>query len=172
MINAVRLIDFENGKVSLTVHCYNLAFLKDLIEKYPDNSIKLISYVFYMSYPGIENPYMNVPLENKSSLIVNDLELDMSLDDPLIITAIDKCSEMYKTPINRMYHSLSNALDKISNYFDEAEISDGKDGNLTQIINAAKNYGSIRDSFKKIKADFDEENKLVNWGGKDKAYDL
>jgi hypothetical protein len=172
MINAIRLIDFEDNKVTLTVHCYNLTFLKSLIEAYPKDAIKVMSYVFYMSYPGPENPYMNIPEEHKSNLIVQDLGLDISLDDPLFITAIEKCQELYKTPINRMYHSLSNALNKISNYFDQAEITDGKDGNLTQIINAAKNYGSIRDSFKKIKADFDEETKLVNWGGKDKAYDL
>ena len=172
MINAIRLIDFEDNKVSLTIHCYNLSFLKDLIETYPKDSVKVISYVFYMSYNGPENPYINVPVENKSALILSDLNLDISLDDPLFDIAVEKCKELYKTPINRMYHALSNALNKISNYFDEAEITDGKDGNLTQIINAAKNYGAIRDSFKKIKSDFDEETKQVNWGGKDKAYDL
>jgi hypothetical protein len=172
MINAIRLIDFEDNKVALTIHCYNLSFLKDLIDAYPEHSVKVVSYVFYMSYPGQENPYINIPMENRSEMIVQDLGLDISLDDKLFVTAIEKCTDLYKTPINRMYHSLSNALNKISNYFDEAEVTDGKDGNLTQIINAAKSYGSIRDSFKKIKADFDEENKLINWGGKDKAYDL
>jgi hypothetical protein len=172
MIDAVKLIDYEDGKVSLTIHCHNLQFLKVLLDKYQDNALKVISYVFYMSYPRHENPYFNIAASEKAELVALDLGIDFSLDDADINTAIEKCSKMYATPISRMYHSLSNALDKISNYFDEAEISDGKDGNLTQIINAAKNYGSIRDSFKKIKADFDEENKVVTWAGKDKAYDL
>lgn len=172
MIDAVKLIDYEDGKVALTVHCHNLQFLKVLIDKYEKNALKVISYVFYMSYPRHENPYSNIPLSEKSELIAMDLGIDFSLDDKDIVVAIEKCAKMYDTPISRMYHSLSNALDKISDYFDEAEISDGKDGNLTQIINAAKNYGSIRDSFKKIKSDFDEENKVVTWAGKDKAYDL
>lgn len=172
MIDAVKLIDYEDGKITLTIHCYNLQFLKCLIDKYENNALKVISYVFYMSYPRHENPYFNISAAEKAELVALDLGIDFSLDDKDIDTAIEKCSKMYATPISRMYHSLSNALDKISNYFDEAEISDGKDGNLTQIINAAKNYGSIRDSFKKIKSDFDEENKVVTWAGKDKAYDL
>lgn len=172
MIDAVKLIDYEEGKITLTIHCHNLQFLKVLVDKYQDNALKVISYVFYMSYPRHENPYCNVPASEKSELVAMDLGIDFSLDDKDIDTAVEKCAKMYSTPISRMYHSLSNALDKISNYFDDAEISDGKDGNLTQIINAAKNYGSIRDSFKKIKSDFDEENKVVTWAGKDKAYDL
>lgn len=172
MIDSIKLIDYEDGRVSLTVHCHNLEFLKVLIDKYQDNAIKVISYVFYMSYPRHENPYCNVPISEKSELIAMDLGIDFSLDDTDINKAIERCSKLYATPVSRMYHSLSNALDKLSNYFDDMEITDGKDGNLTQVMNAAKNYGAIRDSFKKIKADFDEENKVVTWAGKDKAYDL
>ncbi len=52
----IKLFDIENGVVIPTEHCYTLSTLKDLMDKYPDDYLKVYQYLFYMTCP---NPDLN-----------------------------------------------------------------------------------------------------------------
>lgn len=168
-----KLIDFEGGKVGLTVHCYNLAFLNDIIEAYPKKPehIKLISYLFYMTYPGPDNPYCNVSESELSEMIIQDLKLDVSLDDSLIDIALEKCRKLYTNRTTKSYRAMCVGMEKLEDYLMDVTLRDGKEGNISGVQTAIKNHGNIRESFKKVEADFEEEGKSTNWGGKEASYD-
>ncbi len=46
----IRLFDIHNGKVVPSEHCYTLKFLKDIMDEYGDESVKVYAYLFYIKY--------------------------------------------------------------------------------------------------------------------------
>lgn len=168
-----KLIDYENGKVALTVHCYNLDFLNDIIKAYPDKKehVKIISYLFYMTYPGPDNPYCNISESEVSEMIIYDLKLETSLDDALIDEGLERLRKLYTNRTTKSYRAMCVAMEKLEDYLMGVTLRDGKEGNISAIQTAIKNHASMRESFKKIESDFEEEGKSSNWGGKEASYD-
>ncbi len=50
-----KLFDIQNGTVVPTEHCYTLRTLKNIMEKYPDNYLKIYQYLFYDDFIFIKN---------------------------------------------------------------------------------------------------------------------
>ena len=100
----VRIFDIENGKVIPSEHCYTLNFLKSIVDAYPKEYMKILQYLFYMSCPNPEmNPFFNVPEHEKEDIIVEEVGLDISLDDELIVNGLKMCKKLYETPTYRAY---------------------------------------------------------------------
>jgi hypothetical protein len=66
---------------------------------------------------------------------------------------------------------MQKALDRISNYLATAQITDGKDGNIAQIRALAKDFDGIRQSFKGVYKDLQDEQQSKVRGGIGMAYD-
>jgi len=167
-----RLFDIENDKVRATEHCYTLKFLKDIMDNYPDNYIKVYEYLFYMTCPNPDfNPYFHMSEVEKEEVIIQDIEADFSTEDDLIQIALKKCAKMYETSTSRAYKGISSMLDRLATYMENTPITDGRDGNITALVSAAKNYDSIRTSFKGAYKDLKEEQQSHARGGAGLAYD-
>ena len=83
------LFDIENGSVKPTEHCYTLKALKDIMDNYPDNHLKIYLYLFYMTCPNPDmNPFFDIPEEDKEHIILKEIDADFSLDDDLIFNAL------------------------------------------------------------------------------------
>ena len=168
-----RLFDVQNGKVIPTEHCYTLKSLKDIMDNYPDEYLKIYQYLFYMTCPNPDmNPFFNVPHMDKEEIILKEIEAEFSTDDDDIFTALKACERMYETPTSRAYEGMQKALDRISRYLATAQITDGKDGNITQIRALAKDFDGIRQSFKGVYKDLQEEQQSKVRGGQGLAYDM
>ena len=85
--------------------------------------------------------------------------------------ALDRCKEMYETPTVRAYNGISNMLEKLAFYMETQTITDGRDGNITAIVSAAKNFDAIRKSFKGVAKDLEEEQSSRARGGQKLSYD-
>ena len=57
----IKLFDVQNRTVVPTEHCFTLKALKDVMDEYPDEYLKIYQYLFYMTCP---NPDMNPLKEN------------------------------------------------------------------------------------------------------------
>jgi hypothetical protein len=168
----IRLFDINNGVVIPTEHCYTLKFLKTIMDNYPDNHLKIYSYLFYMTCPNPDmNPYFHMPESDKEEVILQDIDADFSSEDEDIQIALDKCRNMYETPTSRAYYGMQKALDRISKYLADRPITDGKDGNIAQIRGLAKDFDNIRQSFKGVYKDLQEEQQSHVRGGAGLAYD-
>jgi hypothetical protein len=66
---------------------------------------------------------------------------------------------------------MQKALDRISNYLSTAQITDGKDGNIAQIRALAKDFDGIRQSFKGVYKDLQDEQSSKVRGGIGLSYD-
>lgn len=169
----IKLFEVENGVVKATEHCYTIKWLHNIMVNYPDNYLKIYGYIFYMTCNNPEmNPYFNVPAEDKEEMIIEDLELEVSTEDMLILTAIERATELYSTPTLRAYNGISKMLDKLSYYMETAPITAGRDGNINSLLAAAKNFQAIRESFKGVLKDLEaEQSKTSVRGGQNLAYD-
>ena len=117
------------------------------------------------------NPFFNVPEIDKEELILDEVTLAESLECPKIIYALDKCAELYETPTFRAYKGIKSMIDKLAKYMEDTPIEHGRDGNINSLVSAAKNFDSIRQSFKGAYNDMKEEQKSTVRGGQGLAYD-
>jgi hypothetical protein len=169
----IRLFDVQNGAVIPTEHCYTLKTLKTIMDNYPDEHLKIYQYLFYMTCPNPDiNPFFYTPEIEKESIILDEIDAEFSTDDPEIFGALKFCEKMYETPTSRAYYGMQKALDRISKYLANTQITDGKDGNVAQIRALAKDFDGIRQSFKGVYKDLQEEQQSKVRGGQGLAYDM
>lgn len=168
-----RLFDVQNGKVIPTEHCYTLKALKDVMDEYPEEYLKIYLYLFYMCCPNPDmNPFFFTPEQDKEFLILKEIESDFSTEDDTIFTALKFCEKMYETPTSRAYKGIATMLDRLGRYMETSPITHGRDGNFNSLISAAKNYEAIRQSFKGAYKDLQEEQSSKVRGGQGLAYDM
>ena len=168
----IRIFDIQNGKIVPTEHCYNLKALNDIIEQYPENHMKVLSYVFYMTCPNPDlNPFFDIREHEKEEQILSQLEVTFSVEDESVIAAIEFCKKMYETPTYRAYMGIKSMLDRLADYMGSTQIQHGRDGNINSLVNAASKFEAIRISFKGAYKDLMEEQKGTARGGQDLAYD-
>lgn len=168
----IKLFDIENGVVVPTEHCYTLKALKDVMDEYPEEHLKIYLYLFYMSCPNPDlNPFFYTPEMDKEDLILKQIDSDFSVEDDSIYTALQFCQRMYETPTSRAYKGIASMLDRLARYMETQSITDGRDGNINSIVSAAKNFDQIRSSFKGVYKDLQDEQSSKVRGGQGLAYD-
>lgn len=168
----VRIFDIQNSKVIPSEHCYTLKFLKDIMDNYPEEHLRIYAYLFYMTCPNPDlNPFFHYPDEEKESIILHEVDGDFSTEDDLIIVALKRCEQMYQTETSRAYYGIKKALDNIALYMSSTPITDGRDGNIAQIGRIAKDFDAIRQSYKGVYKDLMEEQQSSVRGGQNLAYD-
>ena len=168
----IRLFDIENDIVVPTEHCYTLKALKDIMDNYPDEYLKIYQYLFYMTCPNPDmNPFFYTPETDKESLIIEQIKAEFSIEDDDIFKALQFCQKIYETPTSRAYNGISKALDNIASYMANTPITDGRDGNINQIRAVAKDFEAIRSSFKGAFKDLQDEQQSNVRGGIGLGYD-
>jgi hypothetical protein len=168
----VKIFDVQNGKVIPSEHCYSIKTLKKIIDKYPDTYMSIYLYIFYMTCPDPDmNPFFNIPEHEKEDLIIEEINLEESIEDNEIINAINLCKEMYQTPTFRAYKGIKSMLERLARYMETTQIEHGRDGNLTALVNTAAKFDQIRQSFKGAYNDMKDEQKSSVRGGQGLAYD-
>ena len=169
----VKLFEIQNNVVIPTEHCYTLKALKDIMDDYPEDYLKIYQYLFYMTCPNPDmNPFFYTPDIDKENLIMQQIEGEFSTEDDTIFTALKFCERMYETPTSRAYKGIASMLDRLARYMEVTTITAGRDGNINSLISAAKNYEAIRQSFKGAYKDLQEEQSSRVRGGQGLAYDM
>ena len=168
----IKLFDVQNRTVVPTEHCFTLKALKDVMDEYPDEYLKIYQYLFYMTCPNPDmNPFFHTPEAEKEFLIIKEIEGEFSTEDTTIFIALQFCQRMYETPTSRAYKGMSAMLDRLAKYMETTQITAGRDGNINSLVAAAKNFDQIRASFKGVYKDLQEEQSSKVRGGQGLAYD-
>jgi hypothetical protein len=167
----IRLLDIENNTIKPTEHCKVISWLSIIEEKFPKDYIKIYAYIFYMSCPGEENPYFNLPFDLREEVIIKDLKIDFTLEEDEIIEAVRNARKMYETPTVRAYVSITTMLDNISDFIRTAKVTTGRDGNINSLIKVAKEFDDIRQSYKGVAKDLAAEQESHVRGGQNLGYD-
>ena len=169
-----KLFDVQNNAIVPTEHCYTINWLKDIMDEYAEDNeyLKVYMYLYYMLYPNPdENPYFHFKESEKEMTILEDIDAHFSTEDESIQIALRNLKKMYETPTSRAYDGIAGMMDKLAKFMKTAEITTGRDGNMSAIIQAAKNYESIRQSFKGAYKDLIDEQQSHVRGNKNIGYD-
>lgn len=167
----IKLFDIQGGKVIPTEHCYTLKALKAIMEKYPDSYLKIYQYLFYMTCPNPDaNVFFNVPTEDKEELILKEIGADFTSESDLVPEGLALCKKLYETPTSRAFEGIKVMLDNLAKYMTVTMPTHGRDGSITGLLAAAKDYQKIRESFKGAYSDVMEEQGRLR-GGSAEAYD-
>jgi len=168
----IKLFDLQNGKIIPTEHCYTLGFLKDIMEAYPEQHISIYEYLFYMTCPNEDlNPYFNMPVEDKQEFILRDIKAEFFCEDELIEEGLKRCKEMNETPTSRAYNGIKIALDNMAEVMSITKPTFGRDGSATALLRIAKDFDAVRQSYKGVYKDLQDEQQTRTRGGGELAYD-
>ena len=167
------LFDVEDGVLRPTVHCYSLRALRTIMDQYPDDYLEIYKYLFYMcSHNAKKNPFFDRPEHEKSDQILAELNSSgFNVDDDEIEAALVLCKMLFTTPTSDAYLGVKTMLENVTHYMRNTAIKDGRDGNLTALVNAASKFDSLRQSFKGVYKDLMEEQSVSARGGQSMAYD-
>jgi hypothetical protein len=168
----VRLFDIQNGKVVPSEHCYTLNSLKRIMDEYGEEAVKVYAYLFYMTCPSPDlNPFFDMPEQDKEELILVEVDGDFSGEDETIVVALKVCQKMYETPTYRAYNGIKIALDNMATFMATEKPTSGRDGSATALLRIAERFDAVRQSFKGVYRDLQEEQQSSVRGGQRLAYD-
>ena len=169
---SIRLFEVDGRSIKPTEHCYVISWLKDIIDNYEDDHVKVLAYIYYMSYVGPDNPYFNVSENDREEKILRDLQPEFDPESDDILKAIENCKQLYNTPTRKSYAAIKTMLERMNVYLETTEITDGRDGNVGSMLRIAKEFKAVRDSYKGLYEDVKEEEKVMARGKSSIPYDL
>ena len=162
----IELFTLENSVIIPTIHCHTLDTLKKVKEEFPDDYMKIYLYIYYMTCPDPKvNPFFNLPEDEKEEVILGEIKIDISLDEPTIQEAIKFCAKLYETPTMRMYRGMKAGIEKMGRFFETQALSTGRDGSLSAMVQAMVKFNDLRESFKGIEKDYFDEISRTRGGG-------
>lgn len=164
----------EDGILRPTIHCHSLAVLKTIQDEYGMNTaLEIYKFLYYMcSHNAKKNPFFDKEEHDKEAAILTQLNCEnwTTEDDP-VQDALALCRNLFSTPTSRSYMGFKTMLDNLSEYMLNSQITSGRDGNITSLINAGAKFDSLRQSFKGVFKDLMEEQQATARGGQSMAYD-
>jgi hypothetical protein len=118
MDTQIQLIQYHkaSGEMKLSDFCYSIPFLKRIVTKWPDpeEHMKIFQYLYFTTADSISNPYMNYSIYEREFKVLKDLECDFDIEDPLIVYAKERLTEMYELPSSKAYKVISELFNKIA----------------------------------------------------------
>ena len=164
------LFEVVNDMVVPNESTFLIPWLKVIRDEFPKDYLKVYAYLFFMSCWDGRNIYINRPMEEREPIIVEQLGIDFSLENAVIVTALEKCRELYETPMVRAFGTVKRKIDDICKFLDENEITSGKNGNAMDTKMFMKELPEFIDNYDKIGEKLRKEQSKV-YGGKKLAYD-
>lgn len=169
----IRIFDLQNGKIIPTEHCYTIGYLKDIIDEYPEDYLCIYAFLFYMTCPNEDlNPYFNMEEGEKEEIIMRDVRGNFTTEDELVITALKELTILFTTPTSRAYKGIKIALDNMGQVMAETKPTFGRDGSATALLRIAEKFDSVRQSYKGVYKDLQDEQSTRTRGGGSLAYDM
>jgi hypothetical protein len=145
--------------------------MKRIRETFPEDYLKVYAYLFYMSCWDGRNTYLNLVDEERELAIVEDQLIDFSMDNPVIVVALEKCRKLYETPAVRAFRAAKGMADKVATYLNETTPTSGKFSNVPDIDKFMMKLPDYIDTYNKIGEKLKTEQSKVR-GAKELAYDL
>jgi hypothetical protein len=142
------------------------------MDEYGEEAVKVYAYLFYMTCPSPDlNPFFDMPEQDKEELILVEVDGDFSGEDETIVVALKVCQKMYETPTYRAYNGIKIALDNMATFMATEKPTSGRDGSATALLRIAERFDAVRQSFKGVYRDLQEEQQSSVRGGQRLAYD-
>lgn len=165
------IFDVFDGKVVINPTVLLIPHLKAIVDHYED-PIPPLTFLKFLYDP--KGPYCNVPEEDKEEILLQDFPGEYTLEDEVMIKAMEKLDELHISPTYRYYLDNKYLLEKLGKFARNASITAGRDGNINALLSQVKSTGKTIQEFKQlekvVQQELDEHKSRVR-GDKRKAYD-
>lgn len=159
MIPKIFEYDKDSGNIQLTDNAFLIPEILTLYNYYPNDGWRpYVAYAYFMSAP--DSPYIWTPENEKLETIVFDVRKTVGEFDytcRLTEELVNKLKSLYTSTLVRRYDALKILIDKMSNYIKTAEIIEGRDGNLSELMRIVERAGNEMRSFRDLEKQVDEE---------------
>jgi len=160
----------SNGHVLINANCLLVPEFNDIMNAYK-NPIPAFCFLHYLYSP--KGPYANIQEEEKEELLLSDFAGEYTLEDDVMIKAIEKMDLFYTTPAYRYYIDAKNLMERFGKIMRTEDIITGKDGNAAflamQLRTIGKTIKEFKDLEKTILLELEDERRAR--GDKKIAYD-
>ena len=165
------IFDIENGEVIINEHILNIPALRAVKDYYKD-CLPAFKYLRYRYDP--KSPYCDEPEEDKDDIVLREFPGEYTLEDSVMIDAIEWLTQRYVTPTYRYFLDNKRLLEKIGAAGRDEEITFGRDGNFAAMQRQLGTVGKTMSEFKQLEKIVDQEieemNKTKNRGGGESGY--
>lgn len=169
----IQIFDQVNGKPVPSVHCRMVREFRDVIDFYPEDYLQVLYYIQAITCLDASiNIYVHQPEDMREEIVVADIgPLKFDRESPIVIAAIDKCKQLYSTPIDTSYIGVKHMVEKIGRMLlTEEIITTGKEANLTAIRGAVKDLPELWKAYKEVVVELQKEQSIAR-GAIRRAYD-
>jgi hypothetical protein len=162
-----RILTVENGKVVVDEVILGIPEFKQLYD-YVDGDILPFQYIWSLLDPT--SPFLNVLELEREEAVLKDFPVHNLLGDLKMIAAIEKAELLYFSPIRNILKGAKKAVENVSLYLQTTDVLDGRDGNLTQIVNTVKTLPQLIKAYQEAENSYLQEVQK-NRGDSQKAVD-
>lgn len=166
------IFNIENGEVIINEHILNIPVLKAVKDFYKD-PMPAFRYLRYRYDP--KSPYCDEPEDLKDELVMRDFPGEYTLEDLVMINAIEWLNERYITPVYRYFLDNKRLMEKIGAAGRDEGITFGRDGNFAamqrQLQTVGKTIIEFRQLEKVVEQELEEMSKSKNIGSKKSGFD-
>jgi hypothetical protein len=164
-----KIFDIEDGKIIINEHILSIPELREVYDYYED-PISALQFLRHMVDP--EGPYNQLDEVEKEEAILYDFPGDYSTEDDVVINALKKLKDLNTSETYRYYLANKDLLDKLSRYAVNVDVTDGKNGNLAELIALVKSTGKTIQEYNILKKETEKElKKLKMIGNGHSSYD-
>ncbi len=115
--------------------------IPELKELYEVKGINYLQYLYCKYDP--ESPYLNFTEEERDDQIIKDIPEELDMNNLTFVFAANKCEKLYDSPYRRILKGAKIAMDNLSTYLATVEVSGGREGNFTAIVNAIEKLPKV-----------------------------
>lgn len=163
----MKLFDIVEKRVIINENILLIPTFKRVVDKYGDKCLDVFCFIHY--YCNYKSPFFEYTDENKEEKLMELYNPDgiFTMEDPEIIEAMKLYNEIQWTPTMELVEAAKIMIHKMAAYLKTASLTDGKDGNITQIGNIMKQLGPNVASYDELKEHVEKEKAKANvYGGK------
>jgi len=166
----VGLFEMVNDVVVPGETTLSIPVFLEIKKQFPKDYLKVFQYIFFMTCWDARNIFLNVSEEDRPFEIVQALELEVSLDEPIIEKAIELAIKLYETPAVAAFKAAKNMVHKVSKFLNDTTPTSGKFSNVPDIDKFMTKLPEYTSIYAKIGEQLKEEQSKIR-GNRKIAYD-
>ncbi len=149
-----RILTVSQNKIVLDETIFAVPEFNALLEFSQGDTLPFM-YIWGMYDP--QSPYMNFEEHEREAQVLKDFPVQKYLQSIEMSEAIDKAERLYFSPLRKILAGAKRAVENISSFLSETEISDGRDGNLSQIVQTIKSLPQILKAYQEAENAYKQE---------------
>lgn len=165
------IFDIENGEIIINEHILNIPVLRAVKEFYKD-PMPAFRFLRYRYDP--KSPYCDEPESEKDELVLREFPGEYTLEDQVMIEAIDWLEKRFITPTYRYFLDNKRLMEKIGSVGRTEEVTFGRDGNFAGMQRQLQTVGKTINEFKQlekvVELEIEEMSKTRNRGGHETGF--